>query len=520
VHEADVPVDEAMTPARQGLALAVLTLPVLLISMDATILGFAVPDLSESLQPSGSQLLWIIDIYSFVVAALLVTMGNVGDRIGRRRLLMIGAAGFSAASVLAAFATSPPTLIAARALLGVAGATLLPSTLSLIHNVFVVPSRRQMAIAVWAAMFAVGAAAGPIVGGVLLEHFWWGSVFLLGVPITIALLFAAPVLVPESKDPEPGPFDARSAGLSVLTMLPVVYAIKHLAESGPSPVVVGGVLLSALAGVAFVRRQRSLAVPMIDVTLFRLPRFRAAITGNVVACFGLAGSTFFITQYLQLVVGLSPIQAGLRLLPATVGAVVMTLRAPRMARRFGAFQVSACGLAVGGSGLVLLATVDAGGSAWLATLAVLVVNGGFSPALAVAIDGIIGSVPPSKAGAGASVSETGNELGIALGTALLGSIMSVRYRAQLDGASELPATALSEARETLGAAHHAADVLGGSTGDRLRDLADSAFTDGVRVASLAAAVLAFVAAALVARAARRPAHIDQADSEPARAGLH
>ncbi|MET0910402.1 MAG: MFS transporter [Ilumatobacteraceae bacterium] len=512
------PTQVASSRTRQRLALAVLTMPVLLISMDATILGFAVPDLSESMQPTSSELLWIIDIYSFVVAGLLVTMGNIGDRIGRRRLLMIGAAGFGAASVLAAFATTPPELIAARALLGVAGATLLPSTLSLIHNVFVEPRRRQMAIAVWAAMFAVGSAAGPIVGGILLEHFWWGSVFLVGVPLTVALLFAAPRLVPESKDPDPGPFDVQSAALSVLTTLPAVYAVKHLAESGPSTAVIGGVLVSGIAGAAFFHRQRSLAVPMIDVSLFGLPRFRAAITGNVVACFGLAGSMFFITQYLQLVVGLSPVRAGLLLLPGAAGAIVMTLRAPGLAQRFGAFRVSACGLAVGAVGLVLLAMVDAGGNAWLATLAVLVINGGFSPAMAVAIDGIIGSVPPAKAGAGASVSETGNELGIALGTALLGSILSARYRARFDGAADIPATALGEARETLGAAHLAADGLRGPAGDRLRELADAAFIDGVRVACIVAAALAFGAAALVARAAR---HVEPtAELEPSRAEAH
>lgn len=501
---------------RQAAALAVLTLPVLLISMDATILGFAVPALSESIQPSSAELLWIIDIYSFVVAGLLVTMGNIGDRIGRRRLLLFGAAGFSAASVLAAFSDSPETLIAARALLGIAGATLLPSTLSLIRNVFVEPRRRQMAIAVWAAMFAVGSAFGPLVGGIMLEHFWWGSVFLVGVPVTVALLLAAPFLVPESRDPDPGPFDLLGAGLSVLTMLPAVYAVKRLAESGPSAVAVLGFVVSLLAGRAFLRRQRRVAAPMIDVTLFRLPPFRAAISGSVMACFGFAGSLFFITQYLQLVVGLSPIRAGLQLLPGIAGAIVMTLAAPRLAQRFGALRVSAFGLATGGLGLLLLATVQAGGSALIATIAVLVINGGFSPAMAVAVDAILGVVPPEKSGAGASVAETAAEVGVALGTALLGSLMNARYRHRLDTATGLPGDAVREARETLGAAHHAAAQLGGPAGDRLRELADAAFTDGLRLACMCAAALTFTTATLVARAARRA---PQPDAPPL-AALH
>ncbi len=501
---------EETSVVRQGLTLAVLTLPVLLISMDATILGFAVPALSESMQPTSSQLLWIIDIYSFVVAGLLVTMGHLGDRIGRRRLLMIGTAGFGVASVFAAFATTSAELIAARALLGIAGATLLPSTLSLIRNVFVDPRRRQTAIAVWAATFAVGSAIGPLVGGFLLEHFWWGSVFLVGVPVTVLLLAVAPALVPESKDPAPGPFDLLSAALSVAATLPAVYAVKRLAESGLSSTVWVAVVGSVVAGVAFIKRQRRLPEPMIDTTLFRLPRFRAATAGNVVACFGFAGSMFIVTQYLQLVVGLSPIEAGLVLLPAIAGTITATLAAPALAERFGAIRVSATGLAVGGVGMLLLAQADAGGNAVVAMIAVLVINGGFSPSMAVAIDVIVGSVPPARAGAGASVSETGNELGIALGTALLGSLVGLRYRSGVDAATDIPADARREARETLGAAHHTAVGLGGDTAERLRDVADAAFADGLRLACIVAAVLAFGSALFVARAARpRPSrHAD------------
>ncbi|MEP6298332.1 MAG: MFS transporter, partial [Ilumatobacter sp.] len=313
---------------RRWWTLVVLTLPVLIISMDATVLGFAVPSLSASLAPSSSQLLWIIDIYAFVLAGLLITMGALGDRIGRRRLLMLGAAGFSIASVLAAFSTSPGMLIAARAMLGVAGATLMPSTLSLIRNVFSDARERQTAIAIWASAFSFGSALGPIVGGFLLEHYWWGSVFLVGVPVTAALLLVAPRLVPESRDPSPGAFDVTSAALSLVAMIVTVYAVKMFAEHGLSATVFVAAIGGATAATSFVRRQRRLADPMVDVSLFSVAKFRMAVSGNMIAAFGFAGSLFFVTQYLQLVVGMSPLRAGLQLLPAAGASITFTLLAP------------------------------------------------------------------------------------------------------------------------------------------------------------------------------------------------
>jgi DHA2 family multidrug resistance protein-like MFS transporter len=477
-----------LTRRGEHLALVALTLPVLLISMDATILGFAVPSLSEELEPSSAELLWIIDTYSFVLSGLLVTMGNLGDRIGRRRLLLIGAAAFAAASVAAAFAPTPPTLIAARAVLGIAGATLMPSTLSLIRNIFIDERRRQFAISVWAMMFSVGAVAGPIIGGVLLEHYWYGSVFLLGLPVIVALLVSGPSLIPESRDPTPAPFDIPSSLLSMATMFPLVYGMKALAEDGWSAVVAPALVIGVVSGWAFVRRQRRLPVPMIDVSLFAVPKFRVAITGNLLTCFGFAGQTFFLTQYLQLVLGLSPTRAALQLLPGAVLGIVSTLSAPAMMRRWGAFAVVTVGLFVGAVGFAVLAMVEVGGSLVPATIALCVIELGLCAAITVAIDGIITSVPPEKAGAGASVSETGNELGVALGTAVLGSILTAVYRQQLDD-TRVAAPVLDEAKETLAAAHEAADDLGGSAGDALRAAADVAFVDGVRIASIVAAVL-------------------------------
>lgn len=484
---------------RQDLAaLLALTLPVLLISVDNTILGFALPAISEDLDPTSAQLLWIIDVYSFVLSGLLVTMGNVGDRVGRRRLLLIGAAGFSVASVLAAFAPTTATLILARAALGVAGATLMPSTLSLIRNIFTEGPRRQFAIATWAAMFSVGAALGPLVGGVLLEHFWWGSVFLVGVPVTLLLLVVGPLVVPESRDPDPAPFDLPSSALSMAALFPLVYGMKAAAEGGWSRVVGLSLLVGAVAATTFVRRQLRLPVPMIDVTLFRLGRFRAAITANLVTCMGFGGSVFFLTQYLQLVAGLTPLTAALAFLPGAVAAIAATFAAPALARRFGAFTVIVVGLAVGAAGFACFTLVPDGGGLGVVILGHVVLEIGLCAAITVAIDGIMTSIPPAKAGAGASVSETANELGVALGVAVLGSIATVVYRNDLTVGPGLEA-----ATETLGGAHAAAADLGGTAGTALLDAADAAFTSGFRVAAAVMAVLLVVVSLWTRSVARR-----------------
>jgi len=472
----------ALGRAGENRALVALTLPVLLISMDATILGFAVPRLSEDLQPSGAELLWIIDVYSFVLSGLLITMGNVGDRIGRRRLLLYGAAGFSAASVAAAFAPSAPALIAARAGLGVAGATLMPSTLSLIRNIFRDERRRQFAVAVWATMFSVGAVVGPIIGGLLLEHFWWGSVFLVGLPVTVALLVVGPLVIPESRDPDPAPFDVLSSALSMAAVLPLVYGMKTVAERGWAFTIAPPVVVGLLAGWAFVRRQRRLPVPMIDLSLFAVPKFRVAITANLLTCFGFAGSTFFLTQYLQLVVGLSPTRAALLLLPGAAAGVLATMTAPAMTRRVGTFTVITTGLGTGAAGFLILTGLGVDSSLLQVIAALVVIEAGLCAAITVSIDGIMTVVPPEKAGAGASVSETANELGVALGTAVLGSILVAVYRDRL-------ADAPAAAQETLGGAHDVAADLSAAAGDALLAAADAAFTDGVRLASLVTALL-------------------------------
>lgn len=492
-------------PDRRWWALAVLVLPVLIISMDATVLGFAVPHLSEALEPSSSQLLWIIDVYSFVLAGLLVTMGVLGDRIGRRRLLVIGAAGFTGASLLAAFSTSAEMLIVARALLGVAGATLMPSTLSLLRNIFPDHRERQTAIALWSAAFALGSALGPIIGGFLLEHHWWGSVFVVGAPVTGLLLFLGPRLVPESRDPNPGAFDLPSSLLSMLTMIPTIYAVKTVAEDGLGPGPFFAAAVGLTSGVLFVRRQRRVENPMIDVSLFRLPRFRMAVTGNLVACFGFAGVMFFITQHLQLVVGLSPLTAGLRLLPAVLASTVFLATAPVAARRFGPFPVITAGLTVGAGGFLLLTRIGTDSATGPVVLALLLVFAGLGIAMTVAVDGILAAIPAERAGSGASVSETANELGIALGTAILGSILAAVYRPGVDALAVVP-EALDHARETLGAAILTAEALPEPMAELLVSGSRTAFVDGVHTASLVATVLLLLTAGWALWTSIRPEH--------------
>src|SRR5688572_13221356 len=307
---------------REWIGLAVLALACLLYVMDLTVLHLAVPAISEDLQPSSAQLLWIIDIYGFMVAGFLVTMGTLGDRIGRRKLLLVGAAAFGVVSLLAAFSTSAEMLIASRALLGIAGATLAPSTLSLIFAMFQDPGQRSRAVAVWISAFSAGSAIGPVLGGIMLEQFWWGSVFLLALPVMALLLILGPIVLPEYKAPDAGRLDLPSAGMSLVAILSLIFGLKQIAQDGVSLLPIGTIVLGIVVGALFVRRQFSLADPMIDVRLFRIPAFSASLAVNVLAIFVAVGYFLFVAQYLQLVVGLSPLAAGLWSLPSAIAFII------------------------------------------------------------------------------------------------------------------------------------------------------------------------------------------------------
>ena len=435
---------------REWIGLAVLALPCLLYSMDLTVLYLALPKLTAALHPTSTQLLWITDIYGFFLAGLLITMGTFGDRIGRRRLLLSGAVAFGTASAFAAFSTSAEMLIVARAVLGVAAATLAPSTLSLIRNMFLDEGQRTIAVGIWIASFSVGAAVGPLVGGALLEFFWWGSVFLAGLPVTALLLVLGPVLLPEFRDPAPGRLDVVSAALSLLSVLALIYGLKQIAAAGfdaqPLVALAAGAFLAAV----FVQRQRNLDDPLVDVRLFLGAAFTIAVAAMCIAVFLVAGTDFYLGQYLQLVFGKSPFVAGLWMLPGS------------------------------------LIGVGAGAVGTLAT------------------DFVVNAAPAERAGAASAISETGAELGGALGVAILGSIGAAVYRS--DVAAEAP-SALSEAQLERSKESLAGAVdLGGTLSARVRtdvvEAGRAAFTHALHLGALSAAVVATALAVLAALSLR------------------
>ena len=480
---------------KEWIGLAVIALPCLLYSMDLTVLHLAVPQISEQLRPSSAQLLWIIDVYGFLVAGSLITMGTLGDRIGRRKLLMIGAAAFGAASVLAAFSTSAAMLIATRALLGIAGATVAPSTMSLIRNMFHDRKQFTTAIGVWIAAYSAGAAIGPLVGGVLLEHFWWGSVFLISVPVMALLLVVGPVLLPEYRDPNAGRPDVLSAALSLAAVLGTVFGLKQIAQDGlawPPALAILGALAVA---VIFVRRQLTLADPLIDLRLFRVPSFSAALALYGLGVLVLFGGFLFVPQYLQLVLGLSPFAAGLWSLPWALAFVAGSLLTPRLVGRFSPVQLMAGGLVLAAAGFALLARLDTGtGGAEASVLAILVAASaafslGLSPLFTLTNDLIVGSAPPERAGAASGMSETCAELNGALGIAIFGSLGIAAYRSAMpDAIPGVPPEALAAARDTLGGAVAAAGQLPAQLGTPLLDAARQAFTQGLRIAAAISAV--------------------------------
>ncbi|TMR41211.1 MFS transporter [Actinomadura geliboluensis] len=480
---------EAVKRPGRWAALAVLVLAVLLVAVDVTVLGLATPYLSEDLRPSGTQLLWIGDVYSFVIAGLLVSMGSLGDRIGRKRILLVGSTAFGAVSVLNAYATTPELMIAARALLGVAGATLMPATLALIRNLFHDPRERSLAIGVWGAAASAGMAVGPIVGGLLLEHFWWGSVFLINLPVMAVLVVVGARLLPESRNPDAGPWDPVSVVLSLVGMVGAVYAVKEAAAHGFGwgPLAAGLVGAAALYG--FVRRQRVLPVPLLDLRLFRSRGFSGAVLADLMTVLGLSGLIFFLSQYLQLVQGRQPLEAGLAELPAAAGAVAAGLIAGRAARRLSVRAVVSGGLAA--IALALAALTAIGESTGYPVLggALLVVGLGAGFSFTVTADVILSSAPKEQAGAASAVSETAYELGAALGIALLGSVVTGAYR----GFSGPPGTP-DTARESLGGAVDAAAHMPPGAGSQLLDAARQSFVDGLAIAAGAGAAVLLAAA--------------------------
>ena len=504
-HRADPP----KATRREWVGLAVLALPCLLYSMDLTVLNLAVPHLSADLQPSGAQLLWIVDIYGFLVGGSLITMGTLGDRIGRRRLLLIGAVAFGAASVLAAFSFTALMLIAARAILGVASATLAPSTLSLIRNMFLDPRERTFAVGVWIASFSAGGALGPLLGGLLLEHFWWGSVFLVNVPVMLLLLALGPRLLPEYRDPNPGRLDPTSAALSLVAVLAVIYGIKRIAEGGHVWLPIAAMILGVVIGVVFVQRQKTLADPLIDLSLFKSVAFSASLAINIVGFFVAFGTFLFIAQYLQLVLGMSPLRAGLWTAPSGLGFIAGSMLAPMLARRMRPTRVIACGFGVAAAGFVILTQIGRTQGPSVVVTAYVILSLGLSPVFTMATDLIVGTAPPERAGMAAALSETSTEFGGALGIAILGSLVTTVYRSMMASwvPLDVPSAAAETARDTLGAAAAVAASSSERTAAALLETARAAFTEAVVLTAMVSAALAIVATivtATVLRAADSP----------------
>ena len=485
---------------REWVGLAVLALACVLYAMDLTVLHLAVPSLSATLQPSSAQLLWIIDIYGFLVAGSLITMGTLGDRIGRRRLLLIGASAFGLVSLLAAFSASVSMLIASRALMGVAGATLAPSTLSLIFNMFRDPGQRSAAIGVWITSFSVGGVIGPLLGGVLLEYFWWGSVFLLALPVMALLLVLGPRVLPEFRDPQAGRLDLLSAGMSLVAVLAVIFGLKQTVQSGfglqPAAAILGGFFI----GFLFLRRQARLADPLIELRLFRIPTFNVSLATNVLSVFIAVGYFLFVAQYLQLVVGLSPLQAGLWSLPSSVGFIAGSNLAPRFVHRLRPAVVLAASLTLAALALGMLTRVDGPTGLGIVVTASVVISLALSPVFNLTTELIVGSAPPERAGAASGISETGAELGGAMGIAILGSLGTALYRSEV--ASALPAGTPTEvaaaALDTLGGAVSVAGQLPEPVGLALLDLARGAFVHGLNLAAGISAAVAIGAAVMAA----------------------
>ncbi|WP_432029294.1 MFS transporter [Streptomyces sp. 1222.5] len=480
---------------KEWIGLGILALPTLLVALDVFVLLLALPHLSADLGANSNQQLWIMDIYGFMVAGFLVPMGTLGDRIGRRKLLLMGGAAFGVASLLAAFATSPGMLIAARVLLGIAGAAISPSTLALIATMFKDEKQRAAAIGMWASCFTLGAIIGPMLGGVMLEHFWWGSLFLMGVPVMILLLVTGPKVLPESANPEAGSIDLPSVALNIGTTIPVIYGIKDLARNGWHPLPVAAIVLGVVLGTLFVRRQRALTSPLLDVSLFRHGRFNASLLGLL--AYSLIGGTVMLlmTQYFQAAQRMSPVESGLGLLPGMAAATVSFMVCPIIARKVRPAYVIGAGLV--GVVTVLLVfsqlSADSGTATLIVGFAVFSFCG--APLVALGTNMVVGTVPPEKAGSAGALSQISNEFGAALGVATLGTLGLAVYRDQIHSTvpAGVPAGAADAARDSVSGAAAASQSLPGQVADALMEPVRTAFTGGIHIVAAVAAGLITVA---------------------------
>ncbi|HEY8544673.1 MAG TPA: MFS transporter [Acidimicrobiales bacterium] len=507
-------------PARRWLVLVTMCLSLLLIVLDNSIVNVALPSLRDDLDATAGQLQWIVDAYILVFAGLLLTMGALGDRFGRRGALSLGLGVMAVSSGLSAFADSPDQLIATRALMGVGAALIMPATLSIITNVFTDPKERAQAIAIWSATAGLGIAVGPVTGGWLLEHFWWGSVFLVNLPVVAVALLLGRLFVPTSKDPSAPPVDIPGALLSIAGLTALVYAIIEGPHGWTETKVLGGFAAAAVLLVAFALWERRTAHPMLDMALFRNPRFSAASGAIALTFFGMFGSFFLLTLLLQSVMGYTALEVGVRLLPMAATQMVVAPLSAKVAERVGSKIVVAGGLLVAAVGMLLAGRLTAGSSYAEVALALVVLAAGFASMMPSATEAIMGSVPPDKAGVGSAVNDTTRELGGALGVAVLGSLVSSTYGPQVRDAvagTPLPADAAEAAADQVGAAMEIASRLPAGPAQLLHDVAADAFIDGMSIAltvGAGALALGAVVAALFLPA-RAADHAGATDADPA-----
>ncbi|MBI6908603.1 MFS transporter [Pseudomonas palleroniana] len=481
--------------SRRWLALAILMLPVLLVTVDNTVLGFALPKIAEALHPSASQQLWMIDAYSLVLAGLLITMGSLGDRKGHRKLLLLGSLGFTVVSVMTAYSHTASQLIVGRACMGIFGAMLMPSTLALIRSLFEDREERRMAVAIWATTLTVGSALGPLVGGVLLEFFAWGSIFLLAVPVLVPLLVLGPWLLPESEPDASVPMDAISTVQSIVALSALVYSIKHVASDGldVSALVAFGV--AVVIGWQFVRRQLHLSTPLMDLGLFRNKTFSGSVTINLMSLAFLIGFVFFSTQFLQIVLQMSPLSASIALIPGQIMAIAVGILIVPVAQRVSVNVLIPILLAFTAGAFLLVAGLGSSLTVIVAAFALL--NIGVGAIATVSNDVILSAVPPTKAGAASAISETAYEVGVVLGTTLLGGLVTAYYRGTLQLPDFLTPMQISLASETLAGAHAVSATLVGDQASELMNSATQAFEGGTHLmawTTFSLAVLAIVVA--------------------------
>ncbi|KUF13463.1 MFS transporter [Streptomyces silvensis] len=490
--------------ANRWVVLVVLCVSLLLVAVDATVLHVAVPAVTEDLKPGGIELLWIVDIYPLVCASLLILFGTLGDRVGRRRVLLLGYGLFGVASAVAALADTAQVLIAARALLGVGGAMIMPATLSILRQVFPDRRERALAIGIWSAVAAVGAACGPLLGGFLLEHFWWGSVFLINIPLMLVSLPVGRWLLPESTGGPDGPWDVAGALMAAGGLFGLVLGVKRLG-GGESPFGATTVL-SLVVGVgllvSFVRRQRRRRHPLVDLTMFTRPAFSTSVGCIVLAMLALVGLELIAAQYLQLVLGLSPLETGLRLLPLTVAAMAAGLAGSRMLQRFGPRTMVATGFGLTALAVAALTGMGTDDNAPLLLTGFVLLGFGLETTLFGAYESMLSEAPQAQAGGAAAIGETSYQLGAGIGIALLGSVMNAAYAPGLSSVRGVPAADSAAASHSLGEAYDVASRLGGGQGEALRAAARDAFVHGLHVTLLVSAGLLLVGALAALRLPR------------------